>query len=164
MLIELSGWNNFYVMVGSAAGALIGLQFVVLTLLAQKPRQKNSELTAAAFIAPTIVHFGVTLFVSALLLVPWQMIDIPSKVLGAIGLGGIVYSCIVALRMRRQKLYIPNLWDWFYHFVIPLIAYVILTGTLFVPLLYPDEMFSGIAAATLLLLLVGIHNAWDNIA
>ncbi len=34
---ELAKWDNFYVIVGSAAGALIGLQFVVLTLIADKP-------------------------------------------------------------------------------------------------------------------------------
>ena len=27
---EFAGWDSFYVIVGSAAGALIGLQFVVL--------------------------------------------------------------------------------------------------------------------------------------
>jgi len=33
----LSGWENFYVIVGSSAGALIGLQFVVVTLIAERP-------------------------------------------------------------------------------------------------------------------------------
>ena len=27
-MVAISGWDNFYVIVGSAAGALIGLQFV----------------------------------------------------------------------------------------------------------------------------------------
>ena len=27
---ELAGWDSFYVIIGSAAGALIGLQFVVI--------------------------------------------------------------------------------------------------------------------------------------
>jgi hypothetical protein len=33
-MTELSGWEHFYSVVGSSAGALIGLQFVVLTLIA----------------------------------------------------------------------------------------------------------------------------------
>ena len=33
-MTALSGWENFYVIVGSSAGALIGLQFVVMTLIA----------------------------------------------------------------------------------------------------------------------------------
>lgn len=35
---ELAKWDSFYVIVGSAAGALIGLQFVVMTLIANEPR------------------------------------------------------------------------------------------------------------------------------
>jgi len=31
---EFTEWESFYVIVGSAAGALIGLQFVVMTLVA----------------------------------------------------------------------------------------------------------------------------------
>ena len=33
-MTALSAWENFYVIVGSSAGALIGLQFVVITLIA----------------------------------------------------------------------------------------------------------------------------------
>lgn len=36
-MTEFSGWANFYVIVGSSAGALIGLQFVVMTLIANMP-------------------------------------------------------------------------------------------------------------------------------
>jgi hypothetical protein len=34
-MTELAGWENVYVIVGSSAGALIGLQFVVITLISQ---------------------------------------------------------------------------------------------------------------------------------
>ena len=36
-MTALVGWENFYVIVGSSAGALIGLQFVVITLIADMP-------------------------------------------------------------------------------------------------------------------------------
>ena len=36
-MAELGAWDSFYVIVGSAAGALIGLQFVVMTLVAARP-------------------------------------------------------------------------------------------------------------------------------
>src|SRR5436309_1728247 len=54
---ELAEWDSFYVILGSAAGALIGLQFVVTTLIAQRPRVRGPEM-APAFLTPTIVHFG----------------------------------------------------------------------------------------------------------
>ena len=33
---NLAEWDSFYVILGSAAGALIGLQFVAMTLIAQR--------------------------------------------------------------------------------------------------------------------------------
>jgi hypothetical protein len=35
-MTALAGWESFYVIVGSSAGALIGLQFVVITLIADR--------------------------------------------------------------------------------------------------------------------------------
>ena len=49
---ELAKWDDFYVIVGSAAGALIGLQFVVITLIAED-RLPGRRMLAAAFGTPT---------------------------------------------------------------------------------------------------------------
>jgi len=57
---ELAQWDSFYVIVGSAAGALIGLQFVVMTLIAERPALRAAE-GGAAFATPTIVHLGTAL-------------------------------------------------------------------------------------------------------
>jgi len=45
---EFAEWDSFYVIVGSAAGALIGLQFVVLTLVAERAPLRAAEAGAAA--------------------------------------------------------------------------------------------------------------------
>jgi len=68
---EFTEWDSFYVIVGSAAGGLIGLQFVVMTLLADRPPQRAEE-AAPAFATPTIVHFGTVLFLAAILRAPWS--------------------------------------------------------------------------------------------
>src|ERR1700740_3209668 len=75
---ELSAWDGFYGIVGSAAGALIGLQFVVMTLIAERPPLRAAE-AGAAFATPTIVHFGTALLLSALLRAPWQSIILPAR-------------------------------------------------------------------------------------
>ena len=64
-------WESFYVIVGAAAGALIGLQFVVMTLIAERPQMGTAE-AGAAFATPTVAHFGAALLLSALLRVPWH--------------------------------------------------------------------------------------------
>ena len=53
---ELTEWNSFYVIVGSSAGALIGLQFVVLTLIVERPPLRAPE-AGAAFATPSVGAF-----------------------------------------------------------------------------------------------------------
>jgi hypothetical protein len=47
-MTALTGWDNFYVIVASSAGALIGLQFVVITLIAEMPSARDLERAPAA--------------------------------------------------------------------------------------------------------------------
>src|SRR5580692_11118163 len=68
-MADLNAWDSFYVVVGSAAGALIGLQFVVMTLIAEKPMAVTAE-AGRAFATPTIIHFCCVLLISALIQVP----------------------------------------------------------------------------------------------
>ena len=163
MIAELAGWDSFFFMVGSSAAGLIGLTFIVLTLLAERPLKGAAE-AGAAFLTPTIIHFGVTLLSSALLLAPWQTIGTPAALLGIIGLGGMVYVGIIPLRIRRQKIYNPELEDWLFHVVLPLAAYAVLAWSSFEVSSQVSEGLFVVGAATLLLLFVGIHNAWDNVA
>jgi hypothetical protein len=64
-MTTLDGWGNFYVIVGSSAGALIGLQFVVMTLIANMPLAHGDAQAGHTFTTPTVVHFGVVLLLSA---------------------------------------------------------------------------------------------------
>ena len=163
MIAELASWNNFQVMIGSAAGALIGLQFVVLTLIAQSPIHKDAAEAGSAFITPTIMYFGATLLVSALMLVPWQEMNTPAALLSIIGITGAGYMGIVALHMQRQESYPPNPEDWFFRIVVPLAAFALLARSLLWIPSHQYELLFGVGSAELLLLFVGIHNAWDTV-
>jgi hypothetical protein len=145
------------------AGALIGLQFVVITLGAERPPE-DAEAAGAAFASPTIVHFGVVLFLSALLLAPWQTIAVVAVVWGVLGFGGVAYTVIVARRMRKQAAYKPEFEDWSFHVVLPLAAYAILAVSSFAAPSHTRAALFCVGCAALLLLFTGIHNAWDNIA
>jgi uncharacterized membrane protein len=158
---QLAAWDSFYVIVGSAAGALIGLQFVVMTLVAARPSLRMAE-AGAAFATPTIIHFGTALLLSALLRVPWQSIIPAAAAWGLIGLCGIAYAIIVARRMRRQSFYQPEFEDWLFHALLPLAAYAILAISAFEAPSRTREALFGVGAAALLLLFIGIHNAWDS--
>jgi len=156
-------WESFYVIVGAAAGALIGLQFVVMTLLADKPHLASPE-AGAAFATPTIVHFSAALLLSAVLRVPWHGIGTAALVWGLIGLAGVIYIAIVVRRMRTQLSYKPDWEDWVFHVVLPLAAYALLLLSAFAARSHQHDALFAVAAATLLQLFIGIHNSWDAVA
>jgi hypothetical protein len=160
-MAAFAGWENFYVIVGSSAGALIGLQFVVITLISDIPVERDAEKAGHAFATLTIVHFGTVLLLSALLSAPWHEVAPAAVAWGVLGLAGIVYSAIVARRMRIQAAYKPESEDWLFHCVVPLTAY----ATLAVPATraQTEGALFAVAAGSLLLLFVGIHNAWDAV-
>ncbi|HEY2169590.1 MAG TPA: hypothetical protein VGJ30_08190 [Candidatus Angelobacter sp.] len=162
-MTALSVWENFYVIVGSSAGALIGLQFVVLTLIASRPVGAGTAQASHAFATPTIVHFGAVLLLAGILSAPWQEIAPAAVLWGLLGFSGIVYAAVVVRRMRRQAAYKPVFEDWLFHVLLPLAAYVMLAVTAFAAHWYLREALFGIGAAALLLLFVGIHNAWDAV-
>jgi hypothetical protein len=156
----LSGWESFYVIVGGAAGALTGLTFVAVTLVAEV-RLRGAGQGIPAYTTPTIVHFAVVLFVSAALSAPWPDLLLPAIVIGLCGLGGTIYALIVTRRLRRHSDYEPVLEDWLANSVAPLTAYfALVVGAALLPG-NPSPALFVIAGAVLLLLFVGIHNAWD---
>ena len=60
--------------------------------------------------------------------------------------------------------YEPEFGDWLYYALLPLAAYVLLAISAFTALSITREALFGIGAAALLLLLfIGIHNAWDSV-
>jgi len=161
----LSGWENFYVIVGSSAGALIGLQFVVMTLIADIPlrTRDNAEQVGHTFATPTVVHFGAVLLLSGLLSVPWHTLAPAAVLWGLLGFIGMVYAAVVTRRMRTQRSYRPELEDWLFHAVFPFVAYVTLAVSAICGYTESSNSLFGVACASMLLLFIGIHNAWDAV-
>jgi ABC-type nickel/cobalt efflux system permease component RcnA len=159
----LNGWENFYVIVGSSAGALIGLQFVVMTLIAGRSVARGEAQAGDAFSTPSVVHFAVVLLLSAIISAPWDGIGTVVVLWGGVGLIGIVYVAIVARRMRAQTVYKPVFEDWLFHVLLPLAAYAMLTGSAFAARSSARTALFIVGAAALLLLFIGIHNAWDTV-
>lgn len=163
MLPALVEWESYYVIVGAAAGALIGLQFVVMTLLAENPPPRVAE-AGAAFATPTIVHFSSALLLSAVLRVPWQSMTPFAMLWGVVGLYGFIYSFVVARRMGRQDAYGPDWEDWLFHLVLPMATYAVLALSALAASAHEHEVLFVVGGAALALLFIGIHNSWDAIA
>lgn len=157
-----AAWEAFYVIIGSSAAALTGLQFVVIALIAEaRTRSTSSEIEA--FGTPTIVHFCVVLLLAGILSAPWTAVWPASILIGLCGVSGVAYTFVVIRRGRRQTRYRPVLEDWVWHAGIPLVAYAaLLTTSIGLAAASVPSLFV-IAASALLLLFVGIHNAWDTV-
>ena len=162
-MTALAGWQNFYVIVGSSAGALIGLQFVVMALVAGMPRGPGAAQAGEAFATPTIVHFGTVLLLSAVLCAPWDGIGGAAVLWGLLALSGFTYAIIVARRVRVQTAYRPEFEDWLFHVLLPLTAYAMLAISAYATRNHARGALFGVGTAALLLLLGGIHNAWDAV-
>jgi hypothetical protein len=124
-MTPLDVWANFYVIVGSSAGALIGLQFVVMTLIANLPITRGDAHAGDAFTTPSVGHFGVVLLLSAVGSAPWNGIATVAVLWGLLGLGGVVYVVVVGRRLRSQTAYRAVFEDWLFHVLLPLTAYTI---------------------------------------
>ena|SRR5207247_296616 len=161
-MTELAEWDSFYLIVGSAAGALIGLQFVVMTLIAGRSQQPGIEV-ADAFSTPTVVQFSAAFLLSAFVRVPWKTLPPVAALWGLVGFIGVVYTVIVARRMRSQTAYKPVFEDWLFYAVLPFIAYLVLAASTFTAFSYTRESLFAVAASTLFLLFIGIHNSWDTV-
>ena len=159
----LAAWESFYVIVGTSAAALTGLQFVVIVLGAEVNALGGAPVTRA-FGTPTIVHFCAVLLVSAILSAPWHSLSSAALGLGACGAAGVVYAVAVVRQARRQTDYAPVLEDWLWHGAFPFTAYAALLGAA-VALLRrnPVAPLFLIGGTAVLLLFVGIHNAWDAV-
>lgn len=155
-----SAWETFYVIVGSSAAALTGLQFVVIALGADRNAPRG-ETEVNAFGTPTVVHFCAVLLIAAVLSAPWHGIAGVAWSLRLAGLAGIVYTLIVVRRARRARLYTPVFEDWLWHTVLPFIAYAALLGAAVGIREAGGVSLFVVAGAALVLLFAGIHNAWD---
>ncbi|MGH7711652.1 MAG: hypothetical protein ACREOG_10220 [Gemmatimonadaceae bacterium] len=162
VMSPLRAWESFYVIVGTSAAALTGLQFVVMALVAEMEAPSSTQ-TIAAFGTPNIVHFAAVLLISAILSAPWPSILGPAITLSICGVAGVVYGVIVVRRARRQTDYKPVFEDWLWHGILPLFAYSFLLLAAATIARRPTFMLFEIGAVALLLLFIGIHNAWDTV-
>ena len=161
-MTEFAEWESFYLIVGGAAGALIGLQFVVMTLIHTRV-QVADPVVGRAFATPTIVHFCFALFLSALVRAPFQSMKSVAILWGIVGLAGFAYCSFIGRSIREQNSYDPEFEDWLFHMLLPLISYLILIVSAIAVLFEYHNTLFAVGTSALILLFVGIHNAWDAV-
>ena len=158
----LSRWEAFYVIVGSSAGALTGLQFVLIALVADRPGT-GGHREISAFGTPTVVHFVAVLLVGSIISAPWEDLSHVAIVIGLFGVTGVAYTAIVTRRTQQTERYTPVMEDWIFHVILPFVAYFLLLGASVTLTRFDTPALFAVGTASLLLLTVGVHNAWDTV-
>ena len=158
-----SDWANFYIMTGGASAALTGLVFVVITLVAGRRNDGITGEGTSIFSSPTVVLFAAAFFISCVGVVPWHRPSVPAFVIGFAGLFGVVMSLGVLVRARRLTVYQPDGSDFIWFTILPIITYLVEALAGFLLPIFPVAAAFLLAAATVAIIFVGIHNAWDVI-
>lgn len=156
----LHGWDNFYILAGTAGATFVGLLFVIVTLGSgwSSSRGRNG---VSAFVTPTLVHFCGVLFLAMAILAPWPSERPIGVILGSWGLIGLAYQISTILEKRKQDLVRLRWHDWLPHAGIPALGNLelvaggagLIGGLSFAPY--------AVAGAVTLILATGVYGFWD---
>jgi hypothetical protein len=156
-------WDSFYLLVGGAAGSLIGLLFIVATLSAGRRDADSALRGASIYMTPIVQHLGVVLVISALAAAPGLSGEDTALILAAGGLVSLVSSGRVIWHLQIAKsLTAPHWSDIWWYGVAAFLADLTLAGSAAAFwLVSPAWAARGVAVALVTILLIAIRNAWD---
>jgi hypothetical protein len=157
----LSRWREFFTMTGTAGATLVGLMFVAASIGAGVFTRAH-QVGIRSFLSPTVVHFSAVMFASMISAIPTQTWSSFGTLVGLGGIAGIAYSILIWLRMARHGITptidIP---DRLWYGLTPIAVYGVMVASGIALGFHHPVGLNLLAVALLLLLLIGIRNAWD---
>jgi hypothetical protein len=157
------GWENFYLIVGPSAAALIGLMFVVVSLTQGRDRDQM-EAGKHLYTSPIVWHLGVVVLLSGGAVAPDMTSVFFGACVGGLSLLGFAMGTRSAVGiLRRRYTGADSLFDAWWYGVMPALAYVAMAAASVAILAGNRWGASAIAGASMALLLVSIHAEWDLI-
>lgn len=156
---QLEAWHDFYLVVGTGAAALTGLLFVIVSL-GPHVVANHTRTGVRAFISPIATHFTTVLVVSSMMLVP----HFPEPLLGTLlavgGIGGLIYTGWTGVHRRWRESTLPFL-DWIWFVGLPAVCFALILASGVMIAMSLAIGLHAIASTMLLMIVVGIRNAWD---
>ena len=157
----LTGWHDYFFMIGSSAAALIGLMFVVVTLTAGRDRQEV-EHGKQLYTSPIVWHLAAVLVMSGAAIVPGIGARLFAIICGCMALLGLGIGLRSAIGITRR----PGVadaagFDMFWYGLAPAIVYAGLAVAAWAIGAGRSWGVPALAADLMALLLVSIHAEWD---
>ncbi len=155
-------WRDFYELLGTAAVTLMGLVFVTAAIAAGFLAEESRALMRS-FMTPTVAHFAATLVICMLVSVPTLTWPRLGAVLLAAGVLGLLYAISVWRSMSRSARHWAALDDRLWYALAPIVCFLLLSAAGILLLVHRPAGTELLAGTLVLLLLLGIRNAWDII-
>jgi hypothetical protein len=158
-LEPLHAWRDFFIITATAAATLIGAMFVVVSIAVGILTRERSVATHA-YLTSSLVHLGAVLAISLATMTPTLERLGLAAMLGAGGVAGVLYVATLAATIRRFRIdWTDQLW----YTALPIVGYAGLAASAVLGLTANGHAVDLLAAATALILICGIRNAWDMI-
>jgi hypothetical protein len=157
----MRSWHEFYAALGAASATLVGLLFVAATV-GSGVFSADRRAPMRVFLSASVVHFSGILAVCLIVLAPIQSwLAFGLMILGCGGFG-LVYCGLILRDMVRDGLNATiDLEDRVWYVVVPVIGYLLEAATGMALAARLDIGCTALAVAVGVLMLVGVHNAWD---
>ena len=157
----LKDWGDYLFLTGSAAGGLIGLLFVIVTLTAGHERSVI-ERGQRLYMTPIVVHLGGILLLSGMAIAPPTTPAALALASGAIALIGLVSGCRIAVGIGRLPPTTSGGWfDVWWYGIVPAAFYAVLFAGAAGLWMRSGWGVIAFAGALMALLLNSMHLAWD---
>jgi hypothetical protein len=152
-------WHDFFMLTGTAAATLIGLMFVAISFaVSSKIERKRGDVDA--WVTPTLVYFAESFVIAGASVAP-----ISSRTLGIL-LCGLMALNLPFGMWRLRYLMIQHREDaierlaWIWQVMLPGLAQLVLGVGGYRLVISDGRGLPAIAIALMLLLVVGVRNAW----
>jgi len=157
----LGHWHEFYMLLGTVAGTLVGLLFVAASVSSGVFTSDRSA-PMRVFLSASVVHFCSILAVSLIVLAPVQSSMVCGALILGCGIIGLAHSGLALRDAARDGLSAAvDLEDRIWYFALPVVGYLFVAGSGITLALELDLGCLALALSAGMLLVVGIHNAWD---
>jgi hypothetical protein len=157
----LGPWREFYALLGAASATMVGLLFVAATVGAGVFTTAR-RVASRVFLSATVVHFSTILAACLIVVAPVRSWTLFGALILCIGIFGLVYSAMVCRDTVRDGLSKSiDLEDSTWYMALPVVGYLSETGSGVALAWQADLGCTALALSMGMLLVIGIHNAWD---
>lgn len=157
----LAPWHEFYALLGTASATMVGLLFVAASV-ASGVFSADRRAPLRVFLSASVVHFSSILAVSLIVLAPVRSWALFGALILGCGIFGLGYSCLAWRDTVRDGLSKSIEWDdRLWYVVLPIVCYLFETAAGIALALQSAPGRALLALTAGMLLVVGIHNAWD---